>query len=310
MNLLARAKWPGRPIRGATVRLYIDEIRATFELPTTFGGIKLARSADASPLPGDAAACHDHYPLFVECTGYESGDGMRILHSAVNAIHISSDTLIRSKAFAYSEGTHRGVIPITPPALPVGWGHYEEIPLLPEALGFAATSGPRICELDRQESFNRLSNALRLYTSALDMTPVDVAVVVFVSVLEGLFTTAIQELGYRLALSVSYYLDSEANNRLKTFELVRELYTVRSKIVHGDKLVDSEEASAIQLTEHYAPTAERLARRCLRKIFEDRIDVFMQRTRQLDRFFTLLTLGHSVSEALGLVTGQDRSNQE
>ena len=99
---------------------------------------------------------------------------------------------------------------------PVTWGHYDDS-LSTESLEFAERFAPRLAELNLNESFNRLSNALRLYQSALTLTPSDVALVVFMSVLEGLFTSATQELSYRLALTVSWFLEDTKEARLQVF---------------------------------------------------------------------------------------------
>ena len=85
---------------------------------------------------------------------------------------------------------------------------------------------------------------------------------------------------------------------MKIFDEGRDLYTVRSKLVHGEKITDDEEAAAIQLSEHYVPTVEQFTRNCIKKIFEDRIDNFIATTKQLDRFYTLLITGHDLPGTL------------
>lgn len=260
--------------------------------------MKLARSADTRPLPGDASGCHSRYPLFFEVRGISTGDALGVLNATMTGIHLASDTWITAGASAYSSRRSSHVIPATKRSLITeGWGHSTGAHLDRRALLFAGQHGPRIYGLMYNETFNRLANAVRLYESALLLTPSDVAVVVFVSVLEGLFSSATQELALRLALAVSNYLERAPERRRLVFDEVKTLYTARSKIVHGDKLHRNEEKAAF-LCEDYVGRAETLARRCIHKVFLDRLDKFIETSKRLDEFFTLLALGYSLDTAL------------
>jgi hypothetical protein len=122
--------------------------------------------------------------------------------------------------------------------------------------------------------------------------------VVFVSVLEGLFSTATQELSYRLGLSVSAFLAASVDEKLTLFKEVRDLYTLRSKVVHGDRVHADEEQTAIQLAENYVPSIEEIVRRALRKILEEELEGFIETTKHLDEFYQFLVLGFSLDQAL------------
>ena len=59
------------------------------------------------------------------------------------------------------------------------------------------------------------------------------------------------------------------------FGQLRDLYNVRSKVSHGDKICADEERAAIQLVDHYAPLAAHIAWRCFRKLLdENRVGTF------------------------------------
>jgi hypothetical protein len=47
-----------------------------------------------------------------------------------------------------------------------------------------------------------------------------------------------QELGYRLRLRVARFLTEDLEERLRIFDLLRNLYNFRSRIAHGDTLND------------------------------------------------------------------------
>jgi hypothetical protein len=224
-------------------------------------------------------------------------DAHKLLGACVTAIRLSSNVHIKIGAYAIDEPGWPHTIEAPHKMSPSCWGHYGST-LETESLQFAEQFAPRLAHLSLRQSFNRVSNALRLYESALDLIPSDVALVVFISVLEGLFSTATQELSYRLGLAVACFLASTTEERFSVFGEVKELYGIRSKIVHGDRITMNEEQAAILLAENYVPKAEGLVRRSIRRILEVGIDGFIETTKQLDGFYQLLALGFPLSEAL------------
>lgn len=203
-NDKAVVSWPGRPDETACVRLYVDDLAIHPGVQLEFHGVTYALAASTSPLPGDAGSIHAEGEAFFECRGYESGDAMRILDSVVTAIHLSSSAHVHEHGFAISESWGSHVIRRQVKGL--GWGHLRDQALDQASVDFIRACGPRICHFDRQDTFNRISNTLRVYRSALDLLPSDIAFVSFVTCLEGLFTTSTQELSYRLALAIASYL--------------------------------------------------------------------------------------------------------
>jgi hypothetical protein len=99
-------------------------------------------------------------------------------------------------------------------------------------------------------------------------------------------------------LAVAWYVASSTEERIAVFREVKVLYTIRSKIVHGDRITADEEQAAIALAENYVPRAEELVRRAIRKLLEDGIDGFVETTKHLDGFNQLLALGVPLLEAL------------
>jgi hypothetical protein len=141
-----------------------------------------------------------------------------------------------------------------------------------------------------------------LYSESLELLPPDLALVAFVSALEGLFTTSSENVSYRFRLAVAFFLETEKEARVKVREKAKRLYTARSKVVHGTRIASSEEQSAIALAEDLVPCAEQLARRTFQRIFEDRLDSFFEtaRNERRDNFFEDLMMGLSVRDALSM----------
>ena len=51
--------------------------------------------------------------------------------------------------------------------------------------------------------------------------------------LEALFSGRNTEIAYQIAASVSWYLEEDEEDRLSLFKQVKDIYNIRSKIVHG-----------------------------------------------------------------------------
>lgn len=79
------------------------------------------------------------------------------------------------------------------------------------------------------------SVALHRFASAVCERHAADAVIDFVTALEALLLTDNGELSFRLALFGTRFLEVEASQRQKVFNELRQLYAVRSKLVHGDK---------------------------------------------------------------------------
>jgi len=249
-------------------------------------------------MQGEAAKVHKSWPYFLEVDRQSFHDAHKLLHAFVTAIRLASDVRLKLGHYAIKDDEFGISLHDPLPTLSASaWGHYGKTLDL-EALHFAQRYAPRLAHFSMRQSFNRVSNAIRLYESALDLIPSDVALVVFVSVLEGLFSTATQELSYRLGLSVSAFLAASVDEKLTLFKEVRDLYTLRSKVVHGDRVHADEEQTAIQLAENYVPSIEEIVRRALRKILEEELEGFIETTKHLDEFYQFLVLGFSLDQAL------------
>jgi len=306
---MARHSWPGRPERGTVVRFYLKIKSVEPPLPYPTGGVRLYSSAVTKALPNadrihgshpNADAIHSSHPYFLEIRGLNGGDGMLALAAALDCILLWSDIAVEPGPKVVKDFMGCHVYDLRLSDFLFHWGHHSEEALGEAALDAVETYGPRVCELIRSSAFNPLSNAIRLYTSGLILIPSDVALVSFVSALEGLFTTSGENISYRFRLAISCFLESSKERRRNVLEVAKRLYAVRSKAVHGTRLHKNEESAAIMLADSLTPEAEELARTCLRRIFELRLDKFIETSRdeKRDELFTLISLGYSLDEAL------------
>jgi len=113
-------------------------------------------------------------------------------------------------------------------------------------------------QMDIPIEFDRIKNALRFYTQAWKSGTDEEAVINLAIVLETLFAPHYQnELSHQIAMNICRFLRKSAQERRETYELVKHIYAVRSKIVHGDYPSDSTNFSKY-LQEAYSLCAELL----------------------------------------------------
>lgn len=266
------------------------------ELPYGAGFVRLYSSATTEPLP-DAADCHAQCPYFLEIRGLMGGEGMFNLGAAVHVIEIWSGTCIEPQMRVSYDGHTTSRWRERDFGAP--WGHYDDV-LSSQALDAVLTYGPRVAQLGRTDTFNPLSNALRLYYAGLRLLPSDVALVTFISALEAIFTTSERQVSARFRRGVGALLGSDPASRQACHDHARDLYAWRSKVVHGNQLDEDGEQTAIMLSEDLTPAAERLCRRTFRKIFEERLDTFLETDAACvrEQLYALLWNGTQLNTAL------------
>lgn len=163
------------------------------------------------------------------------------------------------------------------------WAHADN-QLTQKTVEFVATHFEEARPHIFADAFSRFSNAFRLHNVALSTRNSDLALLGFVGALESLFSVSTQELSFRLSFLLANFLGESATKRREYFVRAKELYKIRSKVSHGDKIAQDEERSAIQLAEHWVPEAEELSRLTLRAVIGQRlIDTFNSRAKH-ERF--------------------------
>jgi hypothetical protein len=90
----------------------------------------------------------------------------------------------------------------------------------------------------------------------------------FIGCLESLFSVATQELSFRLCLTISKFSRDTSAEQRAYFADLKRLYATRSKIAHGDKLAHDEERAAIQLVEHWVPTAAQVCQHAIFRLLD------------------------------------------
>jgi len=91
------------------------------------------------------------------------------------------------------------------------------------------------------------------------------------------------------------------DEQLTVYNRARSMYTVRSKIAHGDKIDANEEAAATLIVENWTPEAEGLARLCLRRLLEKNLLALFDSKKRHETLLTELLFVPKLDDALNCI---------
>ena len=251
----------------------------------------------------DAQQLCDGSSVYVEFSGTAATVDLMRPNALQKALVLSSDLAIYPAAHIIiddPEPRERAVV--TGTRLPFSdldfrWGHHPGT-LTEDTIRRALGLYPSIAEIHVGDSFHRVADALLFYENGYNSQNPDLALIGFTTCLDGLFSTVEQEVSFRLSLRLSHFLADENERRREVFDQSREVYKVRSKIVHGASIDRNPERAAIYLVENVVPKAERLARRSLQKILTLRLGDLFSRPAAIERLFDAVLFSNSLQDAL------------
>ncbi len=111
--------------------------------------------------------------------------------------------------------------------------------------------------------FNRVANALNFFELGYRSRVADVRFVLFTTALESLFVTSDRSVSYQFRERISRFLTSETCERQRLHDISREIYKIRSAIVHGGALGD------VGVLHESLLFLQDIGRRCLQRILLD-----------------------------------------
>lgn len=124
--------------------------------------------------------------------------------------------------------------------------------------------------------------------SARDCSDLAVKVAHYTTCLEVLFSTDSSEISYKLAERVALFLGDTFEERKRLFDRVKRLYSVRSKVVHGDVFSEKKTKSVGAISQD----ADDLLRRVMRRILvsEELCELFEGTPESKEEYFVDLVL--------------------
>lgn len=243
----------------------------TFSLPVvTPVGLEIFDPRSESPSSNDESDPRRRSTLGLRSHSHTDTEFSRATSAFGDAIHFFSGQSFRSCFVSSPDGQlHDCTSDI------IGWSPHPSGPANDDALKFAIQNLDVLMPLNLNDKFNRVSNALRLYDLGQGEEYPDLALMCFVSALEGLFSISTAELSFRLSLTIAKFLEQRADAQRALFHQIRELYSIRSKLSHGDKICADEDQAAIHLVEHWVPFSAEIAWRYFRSLLQkDLVETF------------------------------------
>ncbi len=258
-------------------RAYLGDIQPDFDLPhfvtehlslALIEETPLLRGHSQKSIPKETACVLDVH-------GIEERQSILEIGNFISAARLASKCSVKVLQYCFPGGRK---IDAFPEELII-WGHHDSR-LSVESVNWIGEHSKALQKYFVPEKYSRVANALRLYGEAIRVRNSDLALLGCVGAIESLFSIAPQELSFRLSLLLAKFLGDDTDSQREYFRRAKALYTVRSKIAHGDKVHDKEESAAIQIVEFWTPEAETLARQSLCLVFDKRLeDVFDAKKR-------------------------------
>jgi Apea-like HEPN len=269
--------------------LVVHKVNAAFLQNLTKGGVKNIES-----VAKDCAVC-------IQFTATDSTRDLLRSVAFNEALVLITDVRSREAGHIIREINSRRIISTSDADMRGGgtvlWGHFlSELSMA--NIEAADKLLPRIEPLHVAEKFSRVGNAAAFYRNGYNSDNADLALISFTTCLESLFSTVEQELSFRLSLRVATFLADENAKRKQLFEEAKDVYRIRSKVVHGAKIHKDSETAAIILVDGVLPNAERLARKCLAKVLEMQVENIFENSEKLNELFEELIFSNSLEKAL------------
>lgn len=253
----------------------------------------------------DAAQLAHGLSVYIEFAGTTSTADLMYPQRLATALAINSDLAVHGAVHIIDDlGEPRSIVgtPLPPTDWHIHWGHRPDALTREEIVGaLALEAGIKTVQLT--DRYHRVGNALLFYMNGYNSDNPDLALIAFATCLEGLFSTVEQEISFRLALRLAQFLGESKADRRSKFEQCREVYKVRSKVVHGAPVLKGSEAAAIYLVETIVPEAEKLARTGLRKIFALHLETLFDQPNKVEALFEALLFEESLESALAEIRG-------
>jgi hypothetical protein len=277
----------------------VDDLSA----PLSIGhGLTLSPSCQVAPLGSEDPAEVESYPVCLSAEAVESGRALLAFEAFECAVHFYAGvSFYHSYTVTRSGFHHKESNPFA------GWGVITNAPITAAALQFAVRLVPELEPLILPEEYSRVANALRLYYAADSSKQPDFALLGFIGCLESLFSIATQELNFRLCLTISKFCKDTVDEQRGYFSELKKLYTVRSKIAHGDSLAKSEESSAIQLVDHWLPYAARVCRGAIFRLFDCSLLQVFNSKPQHEKLLEYVLFYANLGEALRALERESKS---
>lgn len=151
---------------------------------------------------------------------------------------------------------------------------------IPEAFNIFDFGGkkPSSDHLYKNKEYNRIDRAEYFVISARRNAIIPMKIMSYCNALECLFTTSKTEVNHKISERVAALLGSSLESRKKYFKIIKNAYTARSSIVHGQTLSKESDDILSELS--------RELDKILRELIVGDNEVFYKNDKEIEEFFT------------------------
>lgn len=151
----------------------------------------------------------------------------------------------------------------------------QDIERLKEVFNIVIEYNKRTAEKQKQEKwlFNRFDIAYNNYLNANSAISIEDSIMNLITVLESLLVDGIGELSFRVALNTSLIVENTIDKRQEVFKLIKYMYKIRSKAVHGELFSAAKKLRDLDYNEYFK-FKEIVARVLIKTFNKDEKDIF------------------------------------
>lgn len=136
----------------------------------------------------------------------------------------------------------------------------------------------------------KLAIAFTFLNTARSQSDLGIRISHFCSIFECLFSNDNKEVSHKIAERIAFFLEKDPENRYSLFKLIKDIYSIRSEVVHGS-FIDRKKYHRL---EYYSVNVESIARRILTKILASKyFDTFYKynETEKMEEIFNRMIFG-------------------
>lgn len=133
------------------------------------------------------------------------------------------------------------------------------------------------------EDFDRISRALLLLHQVRAQPDLGLKIANYITTLEAIFSTSSNEITHQLSERVAFFCANNSTERLEIYKKLKNAYSIRSLIIHGDKL----SSKRVSELENISKECDVILRKSLLKILQsdELLNIFKSKAENINEYF-------------------------
>lgn len=143
-------------------------------------------------------------------------------------------------------------------------------------------------------SVNRIERFLYLLQATRNESYIPMRIALYTTMLEALISTSRGSLAHSVAERTAWLIGNSNDERKEIFRFIKKMYSIRSSVLHGDKLNKSFKNKSYKDFKDYSQKYDGYIRKIINKILRDKNlnDLYNKNNRdEINKYYTNLILG-------------------